>query len=754
MDPRSRYAALVGAGTATALVVALALQVDTFFAPLLAFTAMQPHTLLSWRRLLHCAWTATVATVLTMTLGSALLQVPWLLLPCLFLLVSVVIYAIPLSSNMVQALAILPPALRTLYVGVFTPHQMGSIALSMWAAYLIGITTATIFGRVLSPAHPRADLAAHIATALAAARRRLRETAARFAAADSVPAPIPPPDTSALAERLQLLARARQEGMTASDERTLLALTTTAERIEAAVELADALARQPVGSTYRAALEVQIGALVTALDAALVGYEADARRLAAGAPPAPVPAWPDVLGALHTVEARQLELRRAGRLAALDLGEAAHVNGFVAQLRSLSYTLRISPQELERMAGGDPALPHARLPATTLRYDPYAARFALKCGLATVIAFQLPLIGGVDQLFSLIVAPFLVAQTSYGATIEKAPLRLLGVALGGVIAVVTMMAVMVNTDDVAAWAATVFWIIAGCAYLVLGTRRLSYVFNQVVVTFLFVSVAAGPATDVDLALWRVAGNFAGAIVIVAVFRLVAPDYAGRQLIARLHDLLGDVLALQPASDGGMPPVPHSVAVHRDIGLAVADLLRLVDEARLEGTAAGVDPTAAVEAAGLAQRIAYRSVAIARLHEEVERPPLPPTLTAPWTATREAVRGWVTTLRAVLAARHTTAHPQSRRFADAVAAAATAAAHPRPDAQRALRGLMDALDRERPTGLAAWPPAATGALFAELQHLQRIVDLLPTLDDQIVAMCGVHAPAPDAVAAELVPAPAV
>ncbi|MGH7788470.1 MAG: hypothetical protein ACRERC_16490, partial [Candidatus Binatia bacterium] len=177
---RWRYAAFVGFGSTTSLAVALLLQVDTFFAPLLAFTALQPHTLLSWRRLLRCVWIATVTAVLGTIFGGLLVQVPWLLLPVVFLVVSAAIYAIPLDSRLVEALAILPPFLRTIYVGVFHPSHMGEIAFTMWAAYVIGVTTATVFARLLAPEHPRDLLAAALAESFAHTRRRLREAAARF----------------------------------------------------------------------------------------------------------------------------------------------------------------------------------------------------------------------------------------------------------------------------------------------------------------------------------------------------------------------------------------------------------------------------------------------------------------------------------------------------------------------------------------------------------------------------------------------
>ena len=99
-----------------------------------------------------------------------------LLLP----VVSAVLYVIPVSSLFLEALAVLPPMTRTLYVGIFHPEQMGDVALSMWSAYVIGIGTATVVGRVIVPEHPRDELAAALAASFRRTRERLRDAGERF----------------------------------------------------------------------------------------------------------------------------------------------------------------------------------------------------------------------------------------------------------------------------------------------------------------------------------------------------------------------------------------------------------------------------------------------------------------------------------------------------------------------------------------------------------------------------------------------
>ena len=65
--------------------------------------------------------------------------------------------------------------------------------------------------------------------------------------------------------------------------------------------------------------------------------------------------------------------------------------------------------------------------------------------------------------------------------------------------------------------------------------------------------------------------------------------------------------------------------------------------------------------------------------------------------------------------------------------AAMAAQPRPDLSGARRALERSIDAGRRTDLAAWPSAARGALVAEVEHVQRVGELLPSFDDYLRQM---------------------
>jgi hypothetical protein len=96
----------------------------------------------------------------------------------------------------------------------------------------------------------------------------------------------------------------------------------------------------------------------------------------------------------------------------------------------------------------------------------------------------------------------------------------------------------------------------------------------------------------------------------------------------------------------------------------------------------------------------------------------------------AVRAWLEIALSMLEARHTMARPGSRGYREACAAAAAVAAQPRPDLSDTLSALERTIDAARAAELAEWPPATRGALVTEIEHLRRVVELLPLFGDYL------------------------
>ncbi|MEW6269340.1 MAG: FUSC family protein [Thermodesulfobacteriota bacterium] len=730
-DPeRWREALVVGLATTTALGVSTVLQLASFAAPLFAYLALQRTTVCTWRNFVRRMVIGVAAGLVVIPLGGVLVQLPWLLVPAFFVLVALLTYGIPMTRNPIEATLIAFPLIVACFSGTYDPRAIAMDTGTMLCASSIGLLAATAFAQASRELSARRRLTESLAASYAGSRERLAQSMRRHLA---YAAPSLPPDApvhSAFGAHVQLLELARQEGLGAAADRLLATLTTAAERIETYIGTVDALSRQDVGRAYRKLLEPVLAPLVAALDVALrrfgeaavhVGAH-DAVDAAAAATP-----WPELGSLVAAVRARQLELRREGAFTRIDVAQGLNANALVQSLASLADVLHTPPWELHRLAAEEQIDEPPGWPWSLVPIDRFALRYALQVALGATIAFVVGVASHVPQLSTLLWNPVLVAQTSYGATIRKAWLRLLGVGVGGALAVVTIVVVLANSNDFAVWLLVVLVVVTCLQYAVLSRPTYWYGPLQVAVTYFFVLVGVRPEVDVAAALWRAFGTFVGTAILFSVFRLIAPDYAGRQLIARLAELLRVTLVYLPKPGARLAPLDDLIAARLAAGRHAADLVRLADEARLEGRASGIEPRAAVDAVGIALRVSLRAGLVARGRATVAWPALREEGRGVLDRLHETVRRRIALALDVVEARDTAAPPGTQAHAAACARARRLDARTRPDLERPLADALAYLDAARTRELADWPPEALAEVFAELEHFRRLAELLPRLD---------------------------
>jgi uncharacterized membrane protein YccC len=729
---RWQRSVFLGLGTMTAVVLSWSFQVPSFAAPVIAFFGLLPANVCTWRNLLPRLALTAAGALVSIPIAGVLVQLPWLLLPGFFVGIALVAYFSPVTHGPLELLAVLYPFITACFIGVFDPAGMPTAVGDVCFGYAVGIITATTFSRLWSADDAAATLTAALAGGFALGRFRLHEVTARYSATAFEPLPGEPPLSSQFAREMQLLERVRQEGRHREDVAPLALAIVVLDRARTLTDTMDALARRPVGRTYRRLLAPQLTALIADLDAGLRACEAVTRevgRLAVNATRQAGAPWPEFGAAVAAVHARQVALRQAGALANVVIAEEANTDAFVQALVDLSDSLHISPADL-RMRSESDAQPAA---GSVPRFDPYAARYALCVGLGATISYLIGMVADTPELFNILWQPVFLAVSSYGATIRRAGTRLAGTVIGCLIAITTSIAVMPNVSEVPALALLVLAVTVPSAYIAVGGPRFSYVGVQVVVAFAIVGLSDQPGTDIHSSLWRVYGTLLGTAALFLAFHLVGPDYAGRQLVARFADDARGLLRFLP-EPGAVPLTAREAeGVRQQVVGAFPEILRLADEARAEGVRSGADPQAAVVAAGRAARIAYRLAAVASGRSAAARPPLSEAMQTALGTVETAIRESLERALSMLEARHTMARPGSRRYREACAAAAAVAGRPRPDLSAALSALLRAVDAARSTELADWPPAAHGVFVAEIEHLRRVIELLPSLDEYLGRM---------------------
>jgi hypothetical protein len=248
---RWRRSVFMGLGTVTALVLAWALQVPSFAAPIAAFFGLLPSNVCTWRKLpLRLALT-TASAILSITVAGVLVQLPWLLLPVFFAGVTLVAYLCPITSAPLELLALLYPSFTAFYVGVFDPAGMPTAVGEISVAYGVGIVTATAFSQLYTVDDAAVTLAHELAAGFARARASLDEVTTRFVAERFLPVAGEAPISSQFAHDMQRLERVRQEGRHREDLPFLsLAIVVVDHALTVTVTM-DALARHDVGRTYR-----------------------------------------------------------------------------------------------------------------------------------------------------------------------------------------------------------------------------------------------------------------------------------------------------------------------------------------------------------------------------------------------------------------------------------------------------------------------------------------------------------------------
>jgi len=307
---------------------------------------------------------------------------------------------------------------------------------------------------------------------------------------------------------------------------------------------------------------------------------------------------------------------------------------------------------------------------------------------------------------------------TYGATMRKMILRIVGAVLGGLQVLLVMIVVSPNFESLGSYLLAFFVVLFVAAYVGLSSGRLAYAGQQAGVSFVVAYAALSPNADFYTPLWRVWGIFLGLIIVTLVFLLVAPEYAGKTLAPRVGRILRAALELlRPAAgltDQRVQELDMQVTLH------LTQLLGIAEEAQVEGQRSGVNPDRVVEAAGTLRRIVHRLSGIASARLAVSQPPLPAELQAARDALETGLRHHLQSWLDVVEQKP---GPDPRRIADV-------AEHFTPDDMAAPLGeLRQHLSGSGLAELGSWPAAARSALFAEIESYRRVIGLLTELNQQ-------------------------
>src|SRR5262245_60636235 len=128
----------------------------------------------------------------------------------------------------------------------------------------------------------------------------------------------------------------------------------------------------------------------------------------------------------------------------------------------------------------------------------------------------------------------IVALGSAAATIHKGTLRIVGCAIGGALALASIVFVVPHMTSIAELALLVAAVTAPAAWIAMGSERTAYVGLQMAFAF-YLAVLQGfaPTTDVTEFRDRFVGIVFGVVVMALVFTYVWPERAGSGMMQSL-----------------------------------------------------------------------------------------------------------------------------------------------------------------------------------------------------------------------------
>ncbi len=215
-----------------------------------------------------------------------------------------------------------------------------------------------------------------------------------------------------------------------------------------------------------------------------------------------------------------------------------------------------------------------------------AIMFSLRTGLAATLAYVLYEGMAWPGLSTSVWTTIIIAQSTLGASLQKALLRLAGAILGGLLGLLTIVLLMPNMDSMTPLLVVVAAVTTLAAWIIAGSTRIAYVGVQMGLAFaLCVLNDLGPTTDLVPARDRVIGVLLGIGVSLLVFNLTGGTVlAGvamrRTLASALHSLarLARVgLREDPSAATVRPARGWRWKVYQDL----TTTLRLHDESKFE-----------------------------------------------------------------------------------------------------------------------------------------------------------------------------
>jgi len=587
--------------------LAATMQVIGPFGPLFAFRIGQPGISLGIFEGALTIATAAVMQAAIVPITGKLLDYPGLLMTFLFVVFATIAYLLSNTRLFLILALVAIGTITTVYVGIFNPGQIGWGSTYTFDGILVATLVMVVIDTLIWPSPPEPRLLESVAGDLERTRARLELVGHRYfdPSSASLPAPVV---TSMLARNLALM-KSVEERMKPTPQRlaALLDAIMMAEHAYLEVERLAVLADEPVSHEMRQKHREEIQRALQALDKAL---EQRIANILAG-----LNSSQQSFGSISDLSLAIQSLTELSTQVPPASDEfmapgQPNLLGFVSGLEELGNLLESRERLLDLTPGESIGAETDSEPRPF--FEPALFRFSVKFGAAITVGLLVGLTTQRADLQTILWSIAVAGQPNqYGAVVRKTLLRLAGCILGGLAALAAMILVSQNFDSLPAYLITIFVVTMLATYVSQSDEWLGYAGIQAGITFLVCYVGLGPTSDVYRPLWRFWGIVLGVLTTGVVFLVLWPEYASDKVIESLKKLMGTTIALGKDAAEGKLTEERMSGIERRFSTNLLEVLTMADQARLEGRRGATNSGAAIEAASVMVRIAYRFEITAR-----------------------------------------------------------------------------------------------------------------------------------------------